>query len=206
MLCSSSERMSTYRIVSARYVFIYSSYALQPYDQNERQLRSIIDAGADLELYDREGRTVLLQSIEKGNEETVAGLLKLANPSVTARTFRHGKSALHLACHASNSLKNVDKLLSHGANAMWTDNDGNTLLHEVATHFRGTSTDIALAEKLIGLKVPVDARNSRRRTALHIMGPISTGSYRTERLIISRNDRLCHPETPTRSQPECTGS
>jgi ankyrin repeat protein len=67
----------------------------QPYDQNERQLRSIIDAGADLELYDREGRTVLLQSIEKGNEETVAGLLKLQIRHLLLEPFAKVPFTLH---------------------------------------------------------------------------------------------------------------
>jgi ankyrin repeat protein len=112
-----------------------------------------------------------LHAITESGENKVNELLQYSSPLLTARTYREGKSALHLACHSRNPLKMIQMLVDHGADPTWVDNNGNTLLHEVATRFGGFAEDIALVEELIELGVPIRALNWQRRTAWHILRP-----------------------------------
>ncbi|KAL9109201.1 MAG: hypothetical protein Q9227_006126 [Pyrenula ochraceoflavens] len=139
------------------------------HEKDQEIVNALIDAGADLELRDREGRTVLLYAVEK-NTEILDLLFQLPiKPSLTARTFRYGKTALHLACRQSDQPQNLlEKLISYGADLTVTDNDGNTLLHETASRFEGRVNEVALVERLLDLGVSVDEKNCRRQTALHV--------------------------------------
>jgi ankyrin repeat protein len=146
-------------------------FSTASYDNNEAKLKNLINTGANLELCDREGKTVLLHTITESGENKVNALLQYSSSLLTARTYREGKSALHLTCHSRDPLKMIQMLVDHGANPTWVDNNGNTLLHEVATRFGGFAEDIALVEKLIELGVPIRALNWQRRTAWHILRP-----------------------------------
>jgi ankyrin repeat protein len=153
-------------------------YSSSPSSQNREKAHSIIDAGANLELYDRNGMTVLLNGVAKQNWAMVDVLLQHPKrPSISARTFLNGKTALHLACQSRSPVEFVEKLVSHGADPKWIDNDGNTLLHETAARFEGYPEEIALVEKLVEMGVPIDARNSRRQTAAHVVAPVYADSH-----------------------------
>ena len=144
--------------------------------QDRAKAHSIIDAGANLELCDRDGMTVLLNAVVK-NQALVDVLLQHPKkPSLSARTFLNGKTALHLACQSQNPLELVKKLVSHGADPKWTDNDGNTLLHETAARFGGYPEEISLVEELVEMGVPINARNSRRQIAAHV-APVHTNNH-----------------------------
>lgn len=97
-------------------------------NHDREKAHSIIDAGANLELYDRNGMSVLLNSIANEYTATVDALLPHPKSvSISARTF-NGKTALHLACQSGEAVEVVEKLVSHGADPKWTDNDGNKKL------------------------------------------------------------------------------
>ncbi len=150
------------------------------HDGAEKQLQDIIHAGADVEICDREGKTVLLYAIEKSNKALVKALLQYSNPVVTARTSRHGKSVLHLAIHAHDPVQMIQTLVDHGADPTCIDYEGNTLLHEAASCFESDAEDVSLVRRLVELRVPVKAQNHRKRTALHVMPPSLNSSNSRE--------------------------
>ena len=146
-------------------------YRKDSYNKNEDQFKRIVEAGANLELRDREGKTVLLNAVEKSNEPFVRALLESSKAMITARTFRHGKTALHLGIRGRSSLQIIETLLEHGADPTWTDHDGNTVLHEAGSCFESYAEYIAFVEKLVQWGVPVHAENHQKRTALHVISP-----------------------------------
>ena len=142
-------------------------------------VQSIIVAGADLEIHDPDGMTVLLCAVAK-NRPLANVLLqqpKDKEASVSARTILKGKTALHLACQTKDPLDLVKTLVTKGADLNWTDNDGNTLLHEVAERFEGSAEDINLVTWLVEMGVPTNATNSRQQTAAHIMPSVYPEGY-----------------------------
>lgn len=74
----------------------------------------IIDAGAELELGDRYGKTPLLNAATNG-AVALNVLLQSSTrrPSLYARTFLDGKTALHLACQSKSRIKLIEKLVSY---------------------------------------------------------------------------------------------
>ena len=66
-------------------------------------------------------------------------------------------------------MKMIETLVEYGADPTWTDNHGNTLLHEVAARFQSFAEDVALVEKSVELGMPISAQNCLRRSALHVI-------------------------------------
>ncbi|KAF7954219.1 hypothetical protein EAE96_005348 [Botrytis aclada] len=150
-------------------------------------LGAILDTDINVEIYDRKGMSVLLRAFARygsWNIKVVEALLKHPKKaSISARTWMQGKTVLHLACHLLNSVELLKILISHGADLNWTDSmNGNTLLHEVAARFDGDLEDIALIEYLCESGISVNAKNYRRQTAAHIMGPVH-GKGSTSRIV-----------------------
>jgi ankyrin repeat protein len=142
-------------------------------NNDSEQARLILNAGANLEISDRNGMTVLLHAVAKNNRALVEVLLQLPKtPSLGARTFLKGKTVLHLACQTQSPVELVKLLVSKGADPKLTDNDGNTLLHEVAERFEGFPEQITLVEYLIKTGVSPHTRNCRQQTAAHIISPV----------------------------------
>ncbi|KAI9805730.1 MAG: hypothetical protein M1833_005223 [Piccolia ochrophora] len=141
-------------------------------DRNHESAHSIIDAGADLELRNHDGMTVLLYAVAKNTRMVDVLLQHAMKPLLSARTYSDGKTALHLACQSQKPLELIKTLVSHGANPKWIDNDGNTLLHEIASRFSGYPEEIALVEDLFKMGLSMDAKNFRRQTAAHIVAPV----------------------------------
>lgn len=134
--------------------------------------KSIIGAGANLEIQDRDGKTVLLSAVIQNNRSLLQVLLNHPKPpSLGARTFLKGQTALHLACHTKDSMELIKLLVSNGADPGMTDNDGNTLLHEVAKQYQGSEEEVKLVEYLVGIGISPNSRNCKRQTAAHIMRP-----------------------------------
>ncbi|KAJ8067271.1 hypothetical protein OCU04_004632 [Sclerotinia nivalis] len=164
-------------------------------------INSIIDAGIDLEIRDREGMSVLLRAVAKSpgtNLKMIETLLKhQKKASISARAWPQGKTALHLACQSKKSVELLELLVKYEADLTWTDSmNGNSLLHEIAEWFDGDPRDIALIEYLYQNGVSVNARNYRQQTAVHIMGPVN-GCSNASRSIANRETfisiihRLC---------------
>ena len=147
----------------------FSSFSHGADDQRWDQFKRLIDSGANIELCDQEGKTALLHAIAATDELKTKVLLDRTSPLLTARTYREGKSCLHLACLSRDPFKMIPPLIDHGADPTWVDNQGNTLLHDVAAGFRGDANDIALVRKLIEIGVPIRTLNCRRRAAWHVV-------------------------------------
>ncbi|KAH8812997.1 ankyrin repeat-containing domain protein [Xylogone sp. PMI_703] len=124
-------------------------------------LDAFIDAGADLEIRDNEGETILQRFV------TMSCTAKFRD----SLTVHGGKAVLHLALQPSihDAYKILHMLLEYGADPTWTDDDGNTLLHEIGRRFRGSDEDIRLTERLIECGVPLHSLNKKGRTAAHII-------------------------------------
>lgn len=141
--------------------------------KDSEQACVLIDTGANLEMSDRYGMTVLLYAVAKSNRALVEVLLQHPKtPSLEARTFLKGKTVLHLACQTQSPVELVRLLVDKGADPKLTDNDGNTLLHEVAERFAGSPEEIMLVEYLIKVGVSPHTMNCQRQTASHIISPI----------------------------------
>jgi ankyrin repeat protein len=138
--------------------------------QMRPEINSIINGGANLEIVDHKGRTVLHAAVE-ANFGLTKFLLELENrPSISARVCYSGKSVLHLACKRNQNARELFELLiNHGADPKWVDADRNTLLHQLATSFDGSAIHVALARRIVDLGVSVQAKNSRKQTAAHVL-------------------------------------
>ncbi|MBC6412135.1 MAG: ankyrin repeat domain-containing protein, partial [Hyphomonadaceae bacterium] len=92
----------------------------------EVEVTALIDAGADIEAQDKDGRTPLYQAAFLGKAETVAALIK-AGADVNART-KYSQTPLHKA-HGAGM---VAALIEAGADVEARDKWGKTPLRVVA--------------------------------------------------------------------------
>ncbi|KAF2760464.1 ankyrin [Pseudovirgaria hyperparasitica] len=138
----------------------------------EQKLDLAIDHGADLEIRDLEGESVLMTAVELQPHLVQLYLDLPQHPSVLTRT-NQGKTLLHKICSVRRSYDALDTntfdlLLKYGADPMVLDYSGNTLLHEFAPHFNGSSGDIEFISKLVKAGISPRSVNSRGQTAAHL--------------------------------------
>jgi ankyrin repeat protein len=146
------------------------------YNAGRNVIHSIMDANASLDIYNHNGRTPLLAAVEKSIEYSRIFLDHVSKPSVSKRTLGTGKSALHLACKLQEPKRTIELLLENGANPLCIDNKGNTLLHELATVYNGSSQQVDLLRTLVQLGVSVHTKNFRGQTAAHILPRTNVGA------------------------------
>ncbi|RFU35297.1 hypothetical protein B7463_g1040, partial [Scytalidium lignicola] len=147
---------------------------------------AFIDAGADLEARDGNGETPLHRIVTmNSNVEFLESLFQhpRVKPDIAARTIHGGKTVLHLALQPRiyNAYKLLNMLLEYGADPTWTDDDGNTLLHEIGRRFQGSDEDIQLIKRLIECGVSFHSVNKKGRTVAHV--------------VPSECRKTCHPGT-----------
>jgi ankyrin repeat protein len=146
---------------------------LKPYDDAET-VYALLDAGIDLELFDHNGMAVLHVAASMKATSMLDALLKYPRkPCFSVRTIPHGKTPLHIAISSYEPAEMIEKLFNHGADPNWIDNQGNTLLHELASQFDGTEKRIMLVEKLLQLGVSPETVNCKLQTALHIFNRLT---------------------------------
>jgi ankyrin repeat protein len=136
-------------------------------DESVKILNAFIDAGANLELHDLKGRTILHYALETPGGISELLLEQSQVPSISARTKYKGKSVLHIACRFLQPWKVVHQLINLGADPLWVDNKGNTVLHEVAARFDDTEEDAALLKEVIKRGVSIHTTNFRGQTVAH---------------------------------------
>ncbi len=115
-------------------------------------VKSRINAGADVNAIDKDGKTPLLQRITKAD---VAKLLIDAGADVNAKSIERGWTPLH-RCIDDDVAK---LLINAGANVNAKDSDGNTPLHD--------SRSVGIANLLIGAGSDIHANNQNDQTPLH---------------------------------------
>ena len=91
------------------------------------KLRSLIDAGADVNAEDNEGTTPLMLAAYEGYEEVVKILIEAGADVVNARDSTYGKTPLMWAA-AGGHESAVKILIEAGADVKAEDNDGDTPL------------------------------------------------------------------------------
>ena len=114
---------------------------------------ALVDAGADMEVVDRDGDTVLIAATEREREGVVLALIdKGAN--VNATRGNSGLTPLHLA----ETTELVKALIEAGAVCTATDSDGQTPLHKVY--------DLDIAEMLVKAGADVNTADDDGQTPL----------------------------------------
>ncbi|KAJ5547867.1 hypothetical protein N7513_005101 [Penicillium frequentans] len=129
----------------------------------------LVEAGADLEIRDSEGRTALFKNTEL--DSTTGGKTLLSNTLIDlgARLDTRdnkGRTLLHQSVQSTNRL---DYLIPRmGFHPSIADNKGNTLLHAAASKkINGDKLPIYIHLKELG--VDIDEPNHRGKTVLHKM-------------------------------------
>ncbi|KAK3745897.1 hypothetical protein QZH41_017874 [Actinostola sp. cb2023] len=136
---------------------------------NERELRYLIDAGADINVIDNVGDTALMLAAENGKEE-VARVLIDAGADINV-TNNYGDTALMLA--AENGKEEVIALIDAGADVNVTNNDGYTALmlaaekgkDEVVRALMKAGADINVTNKYGYTALMIAAGNGKKEVA-----------------------------------------
>lgn len=152
--------------------------------RDDAAFRALLDAGADINIVDRDGRTRLFRDIvgmDYGNlKQTMERLQSMIDlgASISSRDNR-GRTLLHEVVSRFRLEEIVAKqrllaFIDLGMDVYAVDHDGNTLLHEFATrhdtHGTYSSSKCAAAfEALVDLGLDVERKNNKGQTVLHIL-------------------------------------
>ena len=109
------------------------------YDNSDKAIFELfLSAGADVNQKDADGNTPFLNAASRNKREMVELLVEYVTDFNTANA--KGQTALMLAIQ-NNTPKVVDYLLTKGADALLTDNAGNTLAYYWADSFKERETE-----------------------------------------------------------------
>ncbi|KAJ5674215.1 hypothetical protein N7462_009654 [Penicillium macrosclerotiorum] len=141
-------------------------------------LKALLQAGADLELSNNKGQSVLFAqfSSTKGLRDKAEILGQLAGEGARLDTRDHkGRTLWHCA---TDSIKTLSLLESLGVDPLVSDYDGNTPLHEVVSD-QSLHGKREVLERLVGMGMNINQRNNQGRTVLHAVCsrdlPINSG-------------------------------
>ncbi len=126
----------------------------------ERIMRLLLDRGADVNAADRNGVTILMESLAYRNTGA-AGLLIARGASVKARDGK-GSTALHRAAGFAGA-DFVKLLVDRGCDVNWRDRGGWTPLHEAAEQ-----GNPEVVEFLIRSGADVNVENEEKNRPLHL--------------------------------------
>ncbi len=120
---------------------------------------ALLEAGADLSVQDRQGRTPVQAAVSYGLNDFVV-LLDAHGADLSIKD-RHDRGLLHTAISRGHP-DVVEYLLSKGANAKEADRRGSTLLHLAAKE-----NQVQIAAHLLNHGADLQALDDRGRSALH---------------------------------------
>jgi len=128
-----------------------------------RNVQTLLNAGVHTTSTDKYGFTPLETAIKYGHYETTRTLLQNG-----ASIDQSGRYPLFSAIDCE-SVDLINLLESYGADLQTRDQNGNTLLHELASHGRGIKQkQYPLIEKCLQSGININARNHDGDTPLHI--------------------------------------
>ncbi|KAL8678802.1 MAG: hypothetical protein Q9224_007084, partial [Gallowayella concinna] len=128
------------------------------YKGDDKEVRRLLEEGADLNSIDDEGETALHQAAWRGNDIVTSMLLKTAFPFDAQDDT--GQTSLHHAASTGSS-RVVQLLLDKGADPTIKDNDGRKPHSIAEENFHHTTATILREEesRVYGYEVPPDTEN-----------------------------------------------
>ncbi|KAH8595467.1 ankyrin repeat-containing domain protein [Bisporella sp. PMI_857] len=162
--------------------------------ENEKLVQMLVEEGLHLSATDSANQTVLF-SLFDTYDAKLAPVQKLLNFGCSAKARgKNGETLLHKCIKKDAPFEIFICLVNAGADPTAVDNDGNTILHEVALNHSGGCFS-AKMKKLIDMGVPTDAPNKAGRTPLHIACAVAPKNYIADRakelLDLLLDGRLC---------------
>ena len=138
-------------------------------------VKSLIDAGAEVNAVDDDGNTPLHLAVKHGKGDTVKALLGAKDIHVNA-VDKDDRTPLHVAVKYSKG-DTVQALIAEGANVNAVDNKGWTPLHRLA-HFGGSCID-----------TPFEKRNNRRQYQKEIVLSIAKSLLEVKGINVNAADK-----------------
>ncbi|CAM1510896.1 Fc.00g084090.m01.CDS01 [Cosmosporella sp. VM-42] len=129
-------------------------------------LEVLLAEGIDIDTRGEDGRTLYLCCVTDDDQLRVLRNLG-AKPDATDN---EGNDALHILCQTRTRIRSrLEKCIAEeGMDPRSTNNNGDTLLHHVASWYTCEKKDADYVRWLISLGVPVNAVNNEGCTALHV--------------------------------------
>jgi ankyrin repeat protein len=125
-----------------------------------RNIKLLLQMGADVHAKDKEGGTILMASMEHINLELIKILLDYGhNPD---EADNEGLTPLHLAMMYNHS-ECINLLIEAGADIKKNDNDGNSMMHYIVWLEYGL-----IPKSVFNLGLDINAINNQGKTPLHI--------------------------------------
>lgn len=134
-------------------------------------VKALLEAGADLDARDYDGRTLLLRTLASGHQNASKNALPLVDLGADIHVVDfEGNGVLHTLSKGvlCGNKSIIQLLLGAGADPIRVNYAGNTLLHEIATCYR-IGNVLEVVKLLIEIGVPPRARNNRGQTAFHFV-------------------------------------
>lgn len=147
------------------------------FHRSDSEARMLIEAGADLDLADYKGRTLLSLALNQTQcKSSIDTVLKLG--ANIAHRDVEGRSILHLAIHKGNT-QILKFLIERGADPKWIDNFGNTLWHEAARLSRNSDEKKGsdFLKSIFSLGVDITKRNHQGYSPLHVAASRASDSW-----------------------------
>lgn len=151
--------------------------ATHKFERFAKNLEVLLAEGIDIETRRSDGRTLFLCCLtEEDQLRTLRGYG--AKPSVVDH---EGNNSLHILCQDQFPSRDLlEKLIADdGVDPLSTNKDGNTLLHHVASWYKGGRGEDSYVRWLLSLGISVNAVNNEGSTVLHVYQTRIQGSGTT---------------------------
>ena len=104
------------------------------HNENEKVIETLIDAGADVNTNNQEGKSILLQAVSKPLSDNLIKKILQLGADVYATDQRNKANVLHWAAEYNNSLDVIKMLIGYGIDVNEPDSVNRTALMKAARH------------------------------------------------------------------------